>query len=182
MTPDLDRQAREMRVQHCFEREGGRTSEWWELRSTTDGSYNATCCDPDDADALAEAWNRALTTASDQWRDISSAPKDGSDVLLFFPLHGLNHDHNPQVIICYWRENETYPNVSGWVYQGRASRSYSDVYQPTHWQPLPCAPGSPPPPTDRQSIIAFLANNDDPTHNEYVRELARRIEAGEDLG
>lgn len=74
------------------------------------------------------------------WRDIASAPKDGRDVLLFYPLEGLNHDVHPQVIIGCWSEARLNPRLSAWVFQARAFRSYSDHYQPTHWMPLPSAP------------------------------------------
>lgn len=77
------------------------------------------------------------------WRTIESAPKDGSDVLLYFPLEGLSKDFDC-VIICYWREASDNHNGRGhWVWQSRAVRGYSDEYQPTHWQPLPAAPHSP---------------------------------------
>jgi len=71
------------------------------------------------------------------WNDISTAPRDGRDILLFFPLEGLNHDWSPQTIIGYWRSNINY-----WVFQNRAVRGYSEQYQPTHWMPLPDPPSA----------------------------------------
>lgn len=66
------------------------------------------------------------------WQPIETAPKDGSDVLLFYAeVYGQTH----QVIIGHW-------NPRGfWVWQHRAVRGYS--YEPTHWMPLPPAPVSP---------------------------------------
>lgn len=78
------------------------------------------------------------------WQPIETAPRDGSDVLLFFPLDGLDHRNHARTVICFWRLNETYPATSGWVFQGRAVRAYSSIYQPTHWMPLPEPPARTP--------------------------------------
>jgi hypothetical protein len=72
------------------------------------------------------------------WQPIETAPLDGTDVLLFFPLEGLNHKHSPQVIIASWRPLGRYGH--SWVFQNRAVRGYSSEYLPTHWQPLPAPP------------------------------------------
>ena len=71
------------------------------------------------------------------WQDISTAPKDGTDVLLYFPLEGLSSDW-PKRIIAHWRAIDG--ERGHWVWQARAFRSYSEEYQPTHWQPLPAPP------------------------------------------
>lgn len=66
------------------------------------------------------------------WRDISSAPRDGTEILVYFPLDGLNK-HWARRVPVVWTGSE-------WAHTGR-SGGYSHAYQPTHWQPLP------PPPT-----------------------------------
>lgn len=87
------------------------------------------------------AWNARIPDPRvAEWRSIDSAPKDGTDLLLFFPLEGLDHRHHAQRVICCWRENKAYPALSGWVFQGRAVRSYSDGFEPTHWMLLPDLP------------------------------------------
>lgn len=71
-----------------------------------------------------------------EWQPIETAPKDGSDVLLYFPLEGLKGWS--RVVICHWR---TIGDERGhWVWQDRAVRGYSDAYKPTHWMPLPEPP------------------------------------------
>lgn len=73
----------------------------------------------------------------EDWRPIKTAPRDGTDVILFFPLEGLNHDFNPQTIIASWRKTG---RGMSWIFQNRGVRGYSDCFQPTHWQPLPAPP------------------------------------------
>lgn len=63
------------------------------------------------------------------WKDINSAPRTGEDIWLYFPLEGLDKSWE-RVKACYWR-----PDIELWVYKGRACRSYSRGYNPTHWQP-----------------------------------------------
>jgi hypothetical protein len=72
-----------------------------------------------------------------RWQPIETAPKDGRDVLLYFPLDGLS-DRHAKTVIAYWSES---PLMGPrWTFQMRAARAYSDAYQPTHWMPLPDAP------------------------------------------
>lgn len=73
------------------------------------------------------------------WNDISTAPKDGSDIWLYFPLKGLDSSTWDRVIACHWN-NET--NL--WAWKNRAYRSYSREYQPTHWQLLTDTKPEPP--------------------------------------
>ena len=66
-----------------------------------------------------------------QWQPIETAPKDGSDILLYWPLDGL-HPNFARTKIGYWHHR------GEWVWQDRAFRTYSE--EPTHWMPLPTAP------------------------------------------
>jgi hypothetical protein len=62
--------------------------------------------------------------------DMSAAPKDGTDIWLYFPLEGLDSGwHN--VVACHWNSESKL-----WTFKSRAYRSYSREYQPTHWQLL----------------------------------------------
>lgn len=75
--------------------------------------------------------------ASVGWRPIPDDAKSGDDVLLYFPLEGLG-ETNPRRVIGYWKVK---PSGGGeWVFQNRAYRGYSEIYQPTHWMPLPEEP------------------------------------------
>ncbi|WP_334166290.1 DUF551 domain-containing protein [Achromobacter mucicolens] len=65
-----------------------------------------------------------------QWKPIESAPKDGTGILGYWNDGGL-HDCNFRAVKfhreAWWETNEDYK-----------------VRQPTHWMPLPAAPGTPP--------------------------------------
>lgn len=99
------------------------------------------------AHQLAETGERALAAESSLhrvraetvWQPIETAPKDGSDVLLYFPLEGLSAGFE-KVIIAHWRKSAGDLINCYWVWQGRAYRGYSEAYQPTHWMPLPAPP------------------------------------------
>lgn len=62
----------------------------------------------------------------DQWQDISTAPKDGTTVLLFAP--GWDSPNTG------WRFTEDAWQDCPYSHRGDGS------YEPTHWQPLPAAP------------------------------------------
>jgi hypothetical protein len=65
--------------------------------------------------------------ASNGWKPIETAPKDGTEILGYFG--GLD--------VIYWRENKSYPKLSSWCH-------HCDITlinpKPTHWMPLPAAP------------------------------------------
>lgn len=85
-----------------------------------------------------ELARECLTAAlAAMWQPIETAPRDGQDIILYFPLIGLSDDW-PKVVIGHKRAID---HARGhWVWQSRAFRGYSDEYQPTHWMPLPPAP------------------------------------------
>jgi hypothetical protein len=58
-----------------------------------------------------------------EWQDISTAPKDGRDVLVYDQVYG--------VVSAYFDKYYWYPHPS--------SRD-SDSLEPTHWMPLPKPP------------------------------------------
>ena len=77
-------------------------------------------------DALMAQAAQALE--AQEWRDIDSAPKDGSNVLLWCPRPKT--ELPPFQITGYW---DTEINYDGhqWV-----STTHDNIYQPTHWKPL----------------------------------------------
>lgn len=103
------------------------------------------CSDEADMDVIARAIladraSRALPSTAlaarpeEGWKPIETAPKDGREIILFFPTYNENQ-------IAVYRYNEdgelAWEGIGGW----------SDVegeYAPTHWMPLPPAPSKPP--------------------------------------
>lgn len=60
---------------------------------------------------------------STRWRPFKTAPKDGRDVLLWFPEDKL-------VAIGHWEADEAYWDMDGAI---------SD-YEPSHWRAIPKGP------------------------------------------
>lgn len=81
--------------------------------------YVAALAKGQQAIAKAEA-----SPSSTGWQKIASAPKDGTDVLIWGP-------QGKPTIAHWWDGN--FQNVSGWWYNAR-------VFYPTHWMPLPSSP------------------------------------------
>lgn len=76
-------------------------------------------------------------TDSDGWRDIATAPKDGTPVL-GYAEDWIHDDYNPSGI------RECFCDGDGF-WQSPEWNNYQDVYEtgdgsPTHWQPLPPPP------------------------------------------
>lgn len=73
---------------------------------------------------------KAALQQGDGWRPIESAPKDGTPILV--SIFEFNKPDGKCLIVpaywdgYYWREDGEYGH---------------DLYQPTHWQPLPPPPG-----------------------------------------
>lgn len=68
---------------------------------------------------------KAPTAAPDAWHGVESAPKDGTEILLYNKHKGR--------YIGWWREAESEDEISMWV-------GHCDPSLPTHWQPIPAAP------------------------------------------
>lgn len=91
------------------------------------------CGDPTCKDCVpsrkAEAAIASALAAVDAagWRPIETAPKDGTHVLAWFP----EPEEYEVMIVRYWADGEL------WMTVGPVE---DDVY-PTHWMPLPAAPG-----------------------------------------
>ncbi len=78
-----------------------------------------------------------------EWQPIETAPKDGTDVLVYFGTMGVR-----QVSWCapHWAEHDEKDYWSWCVDDNKHSpyalRGYSDTgpRAPTHWMPLPAPP------------------------------------------
>lgn len=85
--------------------------------------------------ARQEARNILLEAVDGGWLEIDDDARSGDDVLLYFPLEGLA-EHHPRIVIGYWSRDKTSAAGGRWVFQNRATRGYSEDYQPTRYQPL----------------------------------------------
>lgn len=72
-----------------------------------------------------------------EWRTIDSAPRDGSEILLYIPR---NSQYRPEmVVVGRWNDRDIKPyftNDCERLYGVRNTRKH----QPTHWMPLPEPP------------------------------------------
>ena len=93
----------------------------------------------EDAGASAEAkWalerieSRLTQPVVPEWRTIDSAPKDGTQILAFYPY--WNGHKNYQVVVhwCGWGNGVWQISASG--------GNIIDGKEPTHWKPLPQPP------------------------------------------
>lgn len=71
------------------------------------------------------------------WRDISTAPKDGTEFLAWPCL-----TTDGEIVVKAHRYK--HPSVEGWITDEIDCNDYD--FRPTHWQPLPAAPASEPKP------------------------------------
>lgn len=81
-------------------------------------------------------WIAASGRLAQGWREISTAPKDGTKIYLW-PTDGTHHKHcEPQTTIGFWYE----PN-EGTKYQKGKWTAWNKCSDPQKWMPLPPAPG-----------------------------------------
>jgi hypothetical protein len=86
---------------------------------------------------LVGEFSIAPADAQGVWRDISSAPRDGTRFIAYEPTYGVGS--------AFWQTitNGSYADevetISGWRMNGMLFRE-GDIDQPTHWMPLPAAP------------------------------------------
>jgi hypothetical protein len=80
--------------------------------------------------ALVMKWTETEMT---DWQPIETAPKDGTNILLWCPLPGSGY---AIVGICHTTTRANGDKVPVWLdaYEGE------DIYQPSHWMPLPEPP------------------------------------------
>jgi hypothetical protein len=75
---------------------------------------------------LLERLSRERGTVQEGWRDISTAPKDGRDLLCWSDGIGIG------AMVLYWMDG----------YWREKANGMGLKREPTHWMPIPCAPGS----------------------------------------
>lgn len=126
------------------------------------------------ANELITAIESALSAQGEEWRDIETAPKDGSAILTF-----------PHYRITHWEEE-----ISGFARLEQKTEEWEHLKPPpTHWMPLPSPPGSAPPaPADDIAALraenerlraalgpfaAFAGIADDPAEPEYEKFICR---------
>lgn len=77
---------------------------------------------------------------ADRWQPIETAPRDGTQFLVYRPLAHVTHDANIKIV------KGTPHNYGCWeatVPPGYSLENFTDgACRATHWQPLPAAPGS----------------------------------------
>ena len=94
-----------------------------------------------DCGKVAESLSAALSHPADGWRDIESAPKDGTEILLYGPPCTYNGKDYPARVTSgswqEWEETENYEAGASWVsFDG----GFLEELPPTMWHPLPAAP------------------------------------------
>lgn len=92
-----------------------------------------------------QTWKNDELRAQMAWRDIASAPRDGSAILVY----GDNYEGGKSFGICHWVKSE----FSMWEQVSEKRKelvskddsNWSDDYygSPTHWRPLPQPPHDP---------------------------------------
>ena len=88
--------------------------------------------------AWQAAWNLRHTAESLQWRPISTAPKDGSAVLLYRPLAHKTQDPVIRIAKSVPRDKHCWDAT---VPEGCKKENYTDgACYASHWMPLPSAP------------------------------------------
>lgn len=74
------------------------------------------------------------------WQDISTAPKDGTEIAVWVPTTKPIRDKRKRVLAClfkgYWDDRR-----EAWCEEG-SEEIIEDLWEraPTHWQPLPSPP------------------------------------------
>jgi hypothetical protein len=90
---------------------------------------------------------RAMLSASPAppsgWREIASAPKDGTEILILYPLFNVGNiseiPNKLRPLIVHW--NGRGWDATGWMLHEDPT-GWMLHEDPTHWQPLPPAPSS----------------------------------------
>lgn len=94
------------------------------------------------------------------WRDIGSAPKDGTEVLLWWP---------------HWSKR---PVVGHRIYQGcwECDRAlHHNAEGPTHWMPLPPPPAAPPVESRRKEVLDWAVRNAEATQADKALSLMTKL-------
>jgi Protein of unknown function (DUF551) len=76
-----------------------------------------------------------LKAQAPKWRDIESAPKDGTILLLF-----LSESAVMTIVIGHWSATDGDPQSDDWYQNDGTSGSFAIDVPVTHWMPLPAPP------------------------------------------
>lgn len=76
------------------------------------------------------------------WRDIASAPRDGTEVLVYGLFAGEIHgpDDRPEFGIASYSNGRGDYSALGFTWDAVGGDAYAVWAKPTHWQPLPAPP------------------------------------------
>jgi hypothetical protein len=97
------------------------------------------CSPAPDYDWLDEARAAIASIPTAQgWRDIESAPKDGTRILGYLPETDLDDDYYApeEVMVVAWERH--YQHGDGWLID--REEQFAGWCNPTHWQSLPEPP------------------------------------------
>ncbi len=64
-----------------------------------------------------------------KWQNISTAPKDGTQILIW---------NGQDTVVAWWDDVYIWVSPGAWI--SYLNRSDTDEYEPTHWMPLPAPP------------------------------------------
>lgn len=70
------------------------------------------------------------------WKPIDTAPKDGTNIIIC--IAGITRSSGE----AYWYQNENGSNGGWQTWDGENHKRTVYITQPTHWMPLPQAPGA----------------------------------------
>lgn len=109
-----------------------------ELGEKLDGEGVITLDEKADMIEVADALDARATTES-EWQDISTAPKDGTSILIYM------RDSNCPIVVGHWEDGKRWgADESWWAFDEMAlSDIFGSIEDPTHWMPLPRKPGEP---------------------------------------
>lgn len=98
------------------------------------GSCNASLPKVHKSEAIA-AWNRRA--GGEGWQSIETAPRDGSKFDVWMGRDGY------RICDVYWADIQEWWSTDG-AYGPEEPTPLAAYPQPTHWRPLPAAPGDAP--------------------------------------
>jgi hypothetical protein len=76
------------------------------------------------------------------WQPIATAPKDGTEILLYGPCQWDTHckKSKPKICVAAWGVENDWDDEEDKSFMTSSQNPYQDVCHATHWMPLPAAP------------------------------------------